>query len=210
MKKSLFNSAPSTLWQSKIRRQFNLFIKDRYDCLDHFAVNLIFNSQSTINICSNSEYIRTYSSMSMYKYSSGLYLGLVDSLPVIPWRLLVHNNDGYRLYKYISFKEVLHKLYSGLSFVYKMDNWYLNVAVASNSKDPKHAITFLNHAEEILNIWGYFTDQFRLDLENDYNIKLPKLNEVILSDSAFSKLEVFSRDWADNNMFIYRDCLKNV
>lgn len=202
MAKENFNCIFSEIWKSEINREFHKIIKNRYDCLDHFAINLILPNHPTINICSNPTYISNYKELGMQRYSSGLFPELIKALPVVPWRLLLNEKDNLRLNKYISFKEGLHGLYSGMSFVHKVDDIHLNVAVASICKNPKYAITFLNNAEDVLNLGAYFYEVFKQRLASFYNLNLPTIDELILTDDGFNKIDRFSRDWHDKLMFI--------
>lgn len=204
MEKDPFDCAASVIWKMDIQRIFNKVIKGRYDCLDHFAVNLILPDKRTLNLCSNAEYITSYRRMNMHNYSSGLFPELVANLPVVPWRLLVHRNDHYRLNKYVSFKEVLHGLYSGMSFIHKIDDFYLNVAVASYSKDLAHALTFLNNAEDILAVGVYFLEEFKKRLEVENHIIIPSIEDIALTNKEFNKIDQMAADWQNLGVFIAR------
>jgi hypothetical protein len=202
MAKDDFSCIPSLIWQKEIVQKFQRIISGRYDCLDHFAINLILLDNVTVNLCSNASYILQYKKQGMYKFASGLRPDLIDLLPVIPWRLLLSPNDGARLQKYVSFKEIIHGLYNGMSFVHKIDDIHLNVAVASRSKNPRHALTFLNNAEDVLNLGAYFYHIFKAKLEEFYNLNLPTIEEIVLNNQAYQKLDVMSRNWHDKRIFI--------
>jgi hypothetical protein len=88
-----------------------------------------------------------------------------------------------------------------MSFIQKIDNIHLNVAVASKSKDAKHALTFLNNAEEILNVGAYFYHLFKERLAGFYHLALPTIGEIILDDTAYNKLYVISKNWRDQGLF---------
>lgn len=197
-----FCCMPSIIWKKLIKTKCKKIILNRYDCLDHFAINLILPNHTTINVCSNPDYILTYRELCIYRYSSGLYPELIDHLPVIPWRLLLHKNDHIRLNKYISFKEVLHGLYSGMSFVHKADDIHLNVAVATRSQNQKNSLTFLNNAEDILNLGAYFYGLFKDKLESFFHIQLPNIDEISLNNSHYREIDKMARNWYDKKLFI--------
>jgi hypothetical protein len=108
-----FTCTPSLVWQKDIVKKFRQILYKRFDCLDHFAINIILANGITVNLCSNLAYIQQYKKMGMQQFSSGLFPEVYDNLPVVPWRLLLHPKDGLRLRKYVYSKEVLHELYNG-------------------------------------------------------------------------------------------------
>jgi hypothetical protein len=139
----------------------------------------------------------------MSRYEKALSPWECKDMPVIPWRLIsaISNNEIDRLNHLVTFKEVIHKLYSGMSFIFKTDDIYINVAVATYNPDPALALRFLENAEDILNVGAFFYSIFQDKLANLSEVVLPKIDEIILLDSQYEELYRLSKQWNDMKIF---------
>jgi hypothetical protein len=154
-----------------------------------------------ITLCSNHHYLTNYKELEIDKFEVALSPWVFENVSVIPWRLLLNQNDLARFNNLTNFKETLHSLHSGMTFIYKLDDHYLTVAVATNDKSPRHALTFLKNMQEILNMGAFFYDIFKNKLESLHEKNLPDVSGIILNDKNFYCVEKFSRQWNDIQRF---------
>lgn len=192
---------PSLIWNEKINYHYNKIIAKSFDCIDHFAVNLILPDKTAIALCPNYKYLINYNQLQIDKLEVALSPWRLDNFPVIPWRLILNGNDSRRFNQLIQFKEAQHNLYSGMTFIAKFDDCYLTVGVATNKKNPKYALTLMQNMGEILNMGAHLYELFRPELRNLYEKEPPILNEIILNDGQYLIAEEFSKKWRDLRCF---------
>ena len=203
MKNLNFNGSPTFIFKKEINKYFQNYIKNRYDVLDHFAINIITKDSNSFSLCSNSEYISNYQKHGISKYEKALSPWECEGMPVIPWRLIsnISNKEADRLNQLVTFKEMVHNLFSGISFIFKTDNIYINVAVATYNPNPSIALRFLENADDILNIGAFFYGLFHNKLEELSEVILPKIDEIVLLDSHYEELYRLSKQWNDMKIF---------
>lgn len=193
---------PSVIWNKAIGQFFKKYLSNSFDCLDHFAINLISPNGTAITLCSNEQYLVNYKQLEIDKIEIALSPWIFENFSVIPWRLLLSENDLPRLQNLINFKEAKHHLHSGMTFINKLDDYYLTVAVASNNNAPDHTLTFLKSMDEILNMGAYFYDYFKGQLEALHETALPAISQIALNDQHFCCAEIFARQWMDTRRFV--------
>ncbi|WP_341659603.1 hypothetical protein [Vibrio sp.] len=195
-----FTSLPTVLWQREISQKCIDYVFRRYGCLDHFAVNFILPNKEVINLCPNVGYIKSYTDLGMGKYENALAPWKLEGLPVVPWRLISPDQNELSYNKIVSFKERIHSLHSGMSFIHPVGDCYLNVAVASKCSNKKNMLTFFNNAEEILNIGAFILSLFEQRIGEFYDYKIPCIDEIILNDGHFKIIDDFSKGWSDTGV----------
>lgn len=192
-----FSSLPTVLWQKEISRKCVDYVFRRYGCLDHFAVNFILPNKKIINLCPNVGYIKSYTELGMGKHENALAPWKLEGLPVVPWRLISPDQNEWSYNKAVSFKETIHRLYSGMSFIHPVGDCYLNVAVASKCSNKENMLTFFNNAEEILNIGAFILSLFDQRIGEFYDYKMPNIDEIRLNDGHLEIIDDFSKSWHD-------------
>ena len=193
--------APSLFWQARIRRHYEKIIAGSFGCIDHFAVNLILPDKTTMTLCPNSDYLIHYNQQQISKIEIALSPWKLRNFPVVPWRLELGENDSKRFNQLIHFKEDLHHLRAGMTFVAKLDDCYLTVGVATHKKTPDCAIKLIQNMHEILNMGAYLYDLLKPDLQTLQERIIPESREIILTDSQYLIAEEFSKSWHDRRQF---------
>ncbi len=188
-----FEFQPSVLYRSKIVNLFRTLVDGRYGCVDHFAVNIIRPNGQAFSLCPDTDYLVHYQCSDVSKYEIALKPWVVSNSVFIPWRTLLSPTDLNRWNKLVSFKEQRCGLFSGISFVIKRGEYYLNVAVASKTKKEQTLKVFVSRAEEILNLGSYFYEYLVNDLEAMYECDLPRFMEIELNEQQLSNVDVFQR-----------------
>ena len=192
---------PSIIWEDSIRKNFEHHVFKFLGCTTHFAVNLITPEKKAITICSNSEYLKSYNKFGMSKFEAALSPWELRDYPVIPWRMKVNSSDILRVNKLVSFKEIFYGLYSGMTFVSKVDDCYFSVGIATNKSDSSSAIRFLENSEEILNLGAYFYGIYRERLEELNEERFPEINEIILNDRHYLYIDLLKKEWSEFKTF---------